>query len=170
VAAPGAASRRTLHLDGNAQDAWSFDRIVLALKRRFGRDAWKVELNEAYRHDQRLAAIPSLRPGQSARWAERALVRDSRSLREGRKEEGMKDRSNGMTAVALGIALALASCKAETVSFTGEWKAVDLEGAYFGLTLIQEDSNISGWHDGGLADGSRIDVAIGTTNPRSPAR
>ncbi len=55
------------HLDGNAQDAWSFDRIVLALKRRFGRDAWKVELNEAYRHDQRLAGNPELCAPVSAR-------------------------------------------------------------------------------------------------------
>jgi dTDP-4-dehydrorhamnose reductase len=44
------------HLDSNANDAWKFDRLVVALKHRFER-AWNVVPDEspgAYRHDQRL--------------------------------------------------------------------------------------------------------------------
>jgi dTDP-4-dehydrorhamnose reductase len=44
------------HLDSNANDAWKFDRLAVALKHRFER-AWNVvpdESDGAYRHDQRL--------------------------------------------------------------------------------------------------------------------
>lgn len=55
------------HVDGNAEDAWSFDRIVLGLKAKFGREAWKVEPNDSYRHDQRLGGNPGLCAPISAR-------------------------------------------------------------------------------------------------------
>ncbi len=48
------------HLDGNAQDAWSFDRIVSALKSKFARHAWNIVVNEDYSHDQRLLGSPGL--------------------------------------------------------------------------------------------------------------
>jgi len=44
-----------VHLDSNADEGHGFDRIVLALKQAFGRRQWQVQLNEDYRHDQRLA-------------------------------------------------------------------------------------------------------------------
>jgi dTDP-4-dehydrorhamnose reductase len=44
----------TYHLDSNAEDAWSFDRIAHALKAKFARMDWKIEVNESYVHDQRL--------------------------------------------------------------------------------------------------------------------
>ncbi|WP_189000519.1 sugar nucleotide-binding protein [Deinococcus roseus] len=42
------------HLDANAQDAWTFDQVVLALKKKFDR-AWEVVPLAGYQHDQRLA-------------------------------------------------------------------------------------------------------------------
>jgi dTDP-4-dehydrorhamnose reductase len=45
----------TVHLDSNAVEGWSFDRIVAALRERFARDEWRLEVHEDYRHDQRLA-------------------------------------------------------------------------------------------------------------------
>ncbi|XHS76865.1 sugar nucleotide-binding protein [Burkholderiaceae bacterium UC74_6] len=52
------------HLDSNAGDAFGFDRVAAGLKKRFGRDDWRIEVHEDYRHDQRLVggaiALPSL--------------------------------------------------------------------------------------------------------------
>jgi dTDP-4-dehydrorhamnose reductase len=53
----------THHLDSNAGEAHSFDRVAEALKAAFARDAWRIEVHEDYRHDQRLAgslAVPPL--------------------------------------------------------------------------------------------------------------
>lgn len=56
------------HLDANAHDAWDYHRLVLAQRDVLGRD-WSVEVDESYRHDQRLLcsrnaihrfALPSL--------------------------------------------------------------------------------------------------------------
>jgi dTDP-4-dehydrorhamnose reductase len=44
----------TYHLDGNAASAWSWHRIVVALRDRHGDAAWPVEATEDYVHDQRL--------------------------------------------------------------------------------------------------------------------
>lgn len=53
-----------IHLDSNALEGHSFDRVAAALREQFGREAWQIEVNEAYRHDQRLggggAAVPPL--------------------------------------------------------------------------------------------------------------
>ncbi len=49
-----AAAGQTLHLDSNAEAALSFDHLVAALARRFDRQDWRIEVNEGYRHDQRL--------------------------------------------------------------------------------------------------------------------
>jgi dTDP-4-dehydrorhamnose reductase len=53
-----------IHLDSNASDGHTFDRIVHALRRTFQRDDWVIETNESYRHDQRLQGgavrMPSL--------------------------------------------------------------------------------------------------------------
>jgi dTDP-4-dehydrorhamnose reductase len=43
-----------IHLDSNAREGHSFDRIAAALRQRFARDQWNIEVNEDYRHDQRL--------------------------------------------------------------------------------------------------------------------
>ncbi|HEX2013043.1 MAG TPA: sugar nucleotide-binding protein, partial [Roseateles sp.] len=57
-----------LHLDSNAEEGWSFDRIVDALREQFGRSDWRIELHEDYRHDQRLlAGARRLMPPLSAR-------------------------------------------------------------------------------------------------------
>jgi len=54
----------TVHLDSNADEAHSFDAIVAALKRQYGRAAWRLRVHEDYRHDQRLAGgaarVPAL--------------------------------------------------------------------------------------------------------------
>lgn len=42
------------HLDSNARDAWTFDRVARAVKTRFARDSWVIEVDESYVHDQRL--------------------------------------------------------------------------------------------------------------------
>ncbi len=42
------------HLDSNAQDAWTFDRIARAVKNQFAREDWTIEVTESYKHDQRL--------------------------------------------------------------------------------------------------------------------
>lgn len=63
------ASGDTVHLDSNAAEAHSFDRIARALGERCGRN-WRVEATEHYRHDQRLVAPPAQRvrlPELSAR-------------------------------------------------------------------------------------------------------
>lgn len=48
------------HLDANAGTAWTYDRIVAALRDRFGDSAWKIRAHEDYVHDQRLidARVP----------------------------------------------------------------------------------------------------------------
>lgn len=47
-------ARGVFHLDGNAGDAWTFDRIAYALRTRFAKDGWVIDVTESYRHDQRL--------------------------------------------------------------------------------------------------------------------
>ncbi len=62
----------TVHLDSNAVEAWTFDKIVRALKRRFDRD-WVVEVDRtaaAYAHDQRLVGGGAALPRLSARLPE----------------------------------------------------------------------------------------------------
>lgn len=49
-----AAAGQTVHLDSNAESALSFDHLVAALARRFGRPNWRIDVTEDYRHDQRL--------------------------------------------------------------------------------------------------------------------
>lgn len=49
-----AVAGQTVHLDSNAEAALSFDHLVAALARRFGRQDWRIEVTEDYRHDQRL--------------------------------------------------------------------------------------------------------------------
>ncbi|MFH7044429.1 sugar nucleotide-binding protein [Paucibacter sp. JuS9] len=59
---------QTVHLDSNAEEGMSFDRLVAALARRFDRQHWRIEVNEDYRHDQRLAdPRPGRMPGLSQR-------------------------------------------------------------------------------------------------------
>ncbi len=55
------------HLDSNAGDRWSFDRIVGGLKKKYTRDEWVIVPNEDYRHDQRLVGHEQLMPLISAR-------------------------------------------------------------------------------------------------------
>lgn len=63
-----AAAGQTVHLDSNAEEGMSFDRLVAALARRFDRQHWRIEVNEDYRHDQRLAdPRPGRMPGLSQR-------------------------------------------------------------------------------------------------------
>ena len=62
----------TVHLDSNAVEAWTFDKIVSALKRRCDRD-WVVEVDRtaaAYAHDQRLAGGAVTLPRLSTRLPE----------------------------------------------------------------------------------------------------
>lgn len=52
-----------MHLDSNAEEGHTFDRIVRALKTRFERESWSIVTHEDYRHDQRLlggACLPPL--------------------------------------------------------------------------------------------------------------
>lgn len=44
----------TYHVDGNAESAWDWHRIVLALRARHGDPTWRVEPSEDHVHDQRL--------------------------------------------------------------------------------------------------------------------
>ena len=48
------------HLDSNAGTAWTYDRIVAALRGRFGDPSWAIRVHEDYVHDQRLidARVP----------------------------------------------------------------------------------------------------------------
>jgi dTDP-4-dehydrorhamnose reductase len=55
-----------VHLDSNADEAHSFDRIVAGLKLAFARDAWVLRVHEDYRHDQRLVGSAGLMPPLSA--------------------------------------------------------------------------------------------------------
>ena len=56
-----------VHLDSNAQEGHSFDRIVAAMKLAFCRDAWRLHVTQDYRHDQRLTGGDGLMPPLSAR-------------------------------------------------------------------------------------------------------
>ncbi len=56
-----------LHLDSNADEGHSFDRIVAALKLAHARHAWVLRQHDDYRHDQRLAGGAALMPPLSAR-------------------------------------------------------------------------------------------------------
>lgn len=56
-----------LHLDSNADEGFTFDAVVLALKQAFARAAWCVRVHEDYRHDQRLLGGPVALPPLSAR-------------------------------------------------------------------------------------------------------
>lgn len=58
-----------VHLDSNAAEGHRFDRIVAALKQRFGRHQWQIHVHEDYRHDQRLAGGEARMPPLSARLA-----------------------------------------------------------------------------------------------------
>ncbi|MDM4764649.1 sugar nucleotide-binding protein [Pelomonas sp. SE-A7] len=67
-----AAAGRVVHLDSNAESALSFDQVVQGLARRFERKAWRIEVNEDYRHDQRLAdAGPARLPSLTDRLAQK---------------------------------------------------------------------------------------------------
>ena len=44
----------TFHVDGNAESAWDYHRIVRALQARHGDPSWRVEPTDEYVHDQRL--------------------------------------------------------------------------------------------------------------------
>lgn len=56
-----------VHLDSNADEAHSFDRIVASLKQAFARDAWVLRVHEEYRHDQRLIGSAGWVPALSER-------------------------------------------------------------------------------------------------------
>ena len=56
-----------VHLDSNALESHGFDRVAAALREHFGRVAWHIEVNEAYRHDQRLGGGGACVPPLSAR-------------------------------------------------------------------------------------------------------
>ena len=56
-----------VHADSNAAEAHTFERIVRALKREFGREHWVIVADESYRHDQRLVGGKVLMPGLSRR-------------------------------------------------------------------------------------------------------
>lgn len=57
----------TFHLDSNAEEAHSFDRVVAALKKCFAREHWQLKVHEDYRHDQRLIGGSLSLPPLSAR-------------------------------------------------------------------------------------------------------
>lgn len=56
-----------VHLDGNADDALTFDEIARRLARRFDRAGWQVVANDGYVHDQRLVDAGLRLPALSAR-------------------------------------------------------------------------------------------------------
>lgn len=56
-----------VHLDSNAEEGHSFDRIGLALKQRFARAGWQLRVHDEYRHDQRLIGGPVHLPRLSLR-------------------------------------------------------------------------------------------------------
>lgn len=58
-----------VHLDGNADDALTFDAVARGLARRFGRAGWKVVANDGYVHDQRLPDAARRMPSLSERLA-----------------------------------------------------------------------------------------------------
>lgn len=56
-----------VHLDSNADEGHSFDRIVAALRERFQRHEWQLAVHEDYRHDQRLRGGGERMPGLAER-------------------------------------------------------------------------------------------------------
>ena len=56
-----------VHLDSNAHEGHSFDRIVAAMKQVFSRDGWRLHVTQDYKHDQRLTGAAELIPPLSAR-------------------------------------------------------------------------------------------------------
>jgi len=58
-----------VHLDSNATDAWTFERLAQALARRFDRQAWRIEAHDEYHHDQRLVGGQARMPALSSRLA-----------------------------------------------------------------------------------------------------
>ena len=56
-----------VHLDSNADEGHSFDRIVAALRERFERLHWQLAVHEDYRHDQRLRGGAERMPGLAER-------------------------------------------------------------------------------------------------------
>lgn len=56
-----------VHLDSNADEGHSFDRIVAALRERFERHHWQLAVHEDYRHDQRLRGGAERMPGLAER-------------------------------------------------------------------------------------------------------
>lgn len=63
------------HLDSNAQEAWNFHEIVLALREHFGRPHWRVRAHGDYVHDQRLLGGPALPPLSARLWRRAGLER-----------------------------------------------------------------------------------------------
>jgi dTDP-4-dehydrorhamnose reductase len=56
-----------LHLDSNAHEGYTFDRIAAALAVQFGRTQWQVRVHQNYAHDQRLAGGGQRVPALSTR-------------------------------------------------------------------------------------------------------
>ncbi len=56
-----------VHLDSNADEGHSFDRVVAALNQAFAGGAWQLRVHEDYRHDQRLAGGAARLPALSER-------------------------------------------------------------------------------------------------------
>lgn len=56
-----------VHLDSNADEAHTFDRIVASMKLAFARHAWVLRVHGDYRHDQRLVGSEGVMPPLSAR-------------------------------------------------------------------------------------------------------
>ncbi len=56
-----------VHLDSNATEAWTFDRLAQALAQRFVCSHWRVEANDDNRHDQRLIGGEGRMPPLSGR-------------------------------------------------------------------------------------------------------
>lgn len=67
IAIINAGERGVMHLDSNASEGHTFDRIVHALRIRFQRDDWVLETHEDYRHDQRLQGGATRMPSLSSR-------------------------------------------------------------------------------------------------------
>ena len=67
-----------VHLDSNADEAHSFDRIVASMKLAFARDTWLLHVHDDYRHDQRLIGSPALIAPLSARLPLAAGKQDQR--------------------------------------------------------------------------------------------
>jgi dTDP-4-dehydrorhamnose reductase len=56
-----------LHLDSNAHEGHTFDRIAAALAARFERSRWQIRVHQDYAHDQRLAGGEQRMPALSTR-------------------------------------------------------------------------------------------------------